>query len=210
MVIIFDLDDTLYNEIDYVRGGLAAVARHGEGAFGWDRQESFRMMIEILEKRGRGKIFDHWLSAGNRYSKRAVSACVRVYRRHTPAIRLYREAEMVLTSFEDVPLYVVTDGNKIVQARKIDALGLAERFCRVYVTHRYGIRNAKPSTYCFELIRNRERCKWRDMVHVGDNPAKDFVSLNPLGVTTVRVLTGGYQSVKAKPGTSSQADESNI
>lgn len=39
-----------------------------------------------------------------------------------------------------------------------------------------------------------------DMVYVGDNPAKDFVSLTPLGVLTVRVLTGAHSETRARPG----------
>ena len=34
------------------------------------------------------------------------------------------------------------------------------------------------------------------MAYVGDNPAKDFVNLTPLGVHTVRVLTGMHRSVR--------------
>jgi putative hydrolase of the HAD superfamily len=35
---------------------------------------------------------------------------------------------------------------------------------------------------------------------VGDNPAKDFVNLNEMGATTIRLLTGSHASVIAKPG----------
>ena len=38
------------------------------------------------------------------------------------------------------------------------------------------------------------------MVYVGDNPAKDFVNLIPLGMKTVRVLTGHHKDVVARPG----------
>lgn len=200
MVIIFDLDDTLYDESDYVRGGIEAVADFGRVTYGWDPNTSLQVMMEVLAKQGRGKIFDTWLRLGGRYSKAAVTACVQVYRRHTPKIRLYSEAERLLSNFSDVPVYLVTDGNKLVQHRKVQALGLAERFKGIYITHRYGRRNAKPSTYCFDLIRKREVCDWNDMVHVGDNPEKDFVALNPLGVTTIRALTGGHRNAKAKPG----------
>ena len=80
------------------------------------------------------------------------------------------------------PLYLVTDGHKIAQARKVAALGIHCRFRKVYLTHRYGLRHAKPSIRCFERIRERERCRWDQMVHVADNPAKDFVNLTRLGL----------------------------
>jgi putative hydrolase of the HAD superfamily len=34
------------------------------------------------------------------------------------------------------------------------------------------------------------------MVYVGDDPAKDFVNLKPLGVHTIRVLTGSHKMLQ--------------
>jgi putative hydrolase of the HAD superfamily len=45
-----------------------------------------------------------------------------------------------------------------------------------------------------------ENCEWSDMTYIGDNPNKDFVNLTPLGVRTIRVLTGEHRDIKAKPG----------
>ena len=97
-------------------------------------------------------------------------------------------------------MYLVTDGNRNVQASKVRALGLEAHFKRVFITHRFGVQNAKPSVHCFALIRKIEGCAWTDMAYIGDNPAKDFVNLNPLGVLTVRVMTGEHARVVAKPG----------
>ena len=36
------------------------------------------------------------------------------------------------------------------------------------------------------------------MLYIGDNPAKDFVNLNKLGMHTVRVLTGVHKDVTAE------------
>jgi putative hydrolase of the HAD superfamily len=94
----------------------------------------------------------------------------------------------------------VTDGHKIVQQKKIDALGIEAFFKRCIVTHRFGIRHSKPSLYCFEKIKEVEKCDWSSMVYVGDNPAKDFVNLNAVGSLTVRVRTGSHAEVEARFG----------
>ena len=86
-----------------------------------------------------------------------------------------------------------------MQANKVEALNIRHLFKRIFITHRFGVKHAKPSTYCFEKIRLAEACDWNDMVYVGDNPAKDFVNLNRLGMHTVRVLTGVHRSAVAKP-----------
>lgn len=199
MVLIFDLDDTLYDELTYVRSGFHAVARFLEEKFGWDQDASYRFMTRILCRQGRGRVFNRLLEAHNTLRKGLVLQCLGVYRSHFPNIRLAPAARKLLPHLTG-PLYLVTDGNKQVQARKVAALRIESRFRKVYITHRYGVRCAKPSTHCFKRIRDRERCAWKEMVYVGDDPSKDFVNLTPLGVRTVRVLTGRHRHEAAKPG----------
>lgn len=205
MILIFDLDDTLYDESSFVASGLSAVAHHGEDAFGWDAADSLDFMLEVLEREGRGRVFDRWLELHGQLSRARVAECVKIYRHHRPSLELFPAARVLLDQFRGrVPLYLVTDGHKIVQKNKVDALGLFSAFRRVLITHRFGIHHAKPSIHCFERIRQAEGCSWADMVYVGDNPSKDFVNLNPLGTLTVRVHTGGHRNVVALPGYDAQ------
>lgn len=197
MVLVFDLDDTLYSERTYVESGLRAVALFGEQNFGWRSDASLRYMLDY---EGRGATFNQWLAAHGRREKGLVRQCVGIYRHHTPRLRLNPEARQLLPKLRNYPLYVVTDGHKIVQQKKTEALQLDRWFRKVLLTHRYGLRHAKPSPYCFNLIRKWERCSWNDLVYIADNPAKDFVNLNRLGAITVRVLTGMHQDVRAKQG----------
>lgn len=200
MVLIFDLDDTLYDEMTFVVSGLYAVANYGEVSFGWEAKASFAFLHANLLMHGRGAVFDEWLRSHGRYSVSRVRTCVNVYRHHKPKISLFSAATRVLEHYrEQTPLYLVTDGHKVVQKNKIDSLNLTPIFKRIFITHRFAIRHAKPSLHCFEIIRRSENCDWSDMVYVGDNPAKDFVSLKTVGAKTVRVLTGSYSHSKAPP-----------
>jgi putative hydrolase of the HAD superfamily len=200
LTIIFDLDDTLYDERLYVESGLRAVAKFGKKEFGWNEGQSFRFMVEVLDREGRGAVFDSWLLSNDAWSKSLVRQCIREYRHHQPKLTLSPEVKALLSSLKKHPLYLVTDGHKIVQGNKVKALALEKYFKHIYITHRYGIAKAKPSTYCFEQIKRREKCSWKEMVYIGDNPAKDFVNLNKKSMPTVRVLTGVHKSVKAKKG----------
>jgi len=204
MVLIFDLDDTLYEERTYVASGFRAVAFWGQERYGWDPNHSFVSLISVLEAEGRGTVFNRWLESNGIRSKKAIKECVKVYRHHIPNISVPEEIKKLLASFFDFPLYLVTDGHKIVQANKIDALGIAHFFRRCYITHRYGVACAKPSLRCFELIKAKEGCSWKEMVYIGDNPAKDFVGLNFVGAHTIRVKTGMYQNTVAKHGYEAQ------
>lgn len=200
MILVFDLDDTLYDERGYVESGLRAVANFGKARFGWDDRVSFRFMMDVLDREGRGAVFDRWLAAHGRYSRKLVQDCVKCYRHHEPDIRLNAQARALLPGLKAHPLFLVTDGHKVAQQRKVDALGIAPLFRRIFITHHYGIRHTKPSTYCFERILRMEGCEWSDMTYIGDNPDKDFVGLNRVGAHTVRVLTGMHRDVEARSG----------
>lgn len=199
MVLIFDLDDTLYDESTYVKSGFRVVAEYLEECGSGYAPKLFSRMLEVLDEQGREKVFDIVLNESGIYSKGMVKTCLSVYRQHDAQIRLYLGVEEILKGLASHSLYLVTDGNKLVQAAKVRALGIEKYFRRIFITHRFGIKAAKPSLHCFQIIKKMENCKWRDIVYVGDNPNKDFFALNKVGAKTVRVHTGMFSRVKAKP-----------
>lgn len=192
MILVFDLDDTLYPEKTFVDSGFKAVANFLSLNFELNADQIFIEMTRILSGNGRGLIFDQLLKNNNIFSKSLVKRCISIYRYHNSDITLYADASYFLKNYENDSIYLVTDGNKLVQDKKIKALGLQKYFKKIFITHRYGLRNAKPSTYCFDMIRKIENTNWENIAYIGDNPNKDFISLNPLGVCTIRVMRGEY------------------
>ena len=199
MIVAFDLDDTLYPEITYVRSGFRAVARALHARWGIAEQDAFDAMCASLESAGRGTQFDDVVAAFGLTGRQSVRELVRVYRHHVPSLTLPEESRRTLEALRPRPLYVVTDGHKVVQQRKLDALGLAPHLRHAYITHRYGVHHRKPSVRVFELMMRRERCGPDDIVYVGDDPSKDFRGIRPLGLHTVRVLTGRHAAVIVPP-----------
>jgi putative hydrolase of the HAD superfamily len=200
MVLVFDMDDTLYDERTFVRSGFGAVAELLAPVCGCSRAALLRQAMDLLDRQGRGRVFDELLRAHGRPSRSLVERCLQTYRTHAPDIALWPEAARCLRRHARLPLYVVTDGNVAAQANKARALGLYDSTKRVLLTHRFGLRHAKPSPYCFERIAAWERVRPEQVVYVADDPAKDFVGIRRLGFRTIRVLTGRHAAVKAKPG----------
>lgn len=196
MILVFDLDDTLYEEASFVKSGFETVSAYLHEAYGVDAESSFDFMMEDIRRNGRGRIFDNILKYYGIFNKKNVLECLSVYRQHAPNIKLFPEADECLKRFGDQPLYVVTDGNKCVQERKLAALDLPGRVRFSFITHRYGLRNAKPSPGCFLKICQREKVDPCDVFYIGDDPHKDFVGINPLGFKTIRVLTGRFKYLK--------------
>ncbi len=194
MIIIFDLDDTLYEEMTFVKEGFKAVSIFLKDYLEDKPELIYDELIKIHEREGRGKIFDHLLEKRNKLKKNIIAKCISIYRYHKPKIKLNDDALCFLKKNKGRPLYLVTDGNKNVQANKVEALNLKRWFSKIFITHRYGIKSAKPSLYCFEKIKDKEKCNWKDLVYIGDNPSKDFVSLKKVEAKTIRVLTGNYST----------------
>jgi putative hydrolase of the HAD superfamily len=191
VVLIFDMDDTLYPERTYVLSGLRAVADWLAKDFGLEAQACYKQMLQTLDEQGRGKVFDAILEANGILNKGRVKKAVQVYRQHTPNIHLSPEAVAIFARYEHLPKYVVTDGHARVQALKAKVLGLERYVKKVYVTYQYGkVKAGKPSPYCFLDICRREGIEPNQAVHIADNPTKDFVNLKPLGFHTVRIRQG--------------------
>lgn len=196
MVLVFDLDDTLYDELTFVQSGFDAVSAYVHSKYKVRKNTVFTRLNSLLINKGRGVIFNDMLEELGVFSKKEVQKCLSVYRLHKPKIHLWPEANDCLKRFKKIPLYIVSDGNKIVQYNKIKALRLATMVDKYYITHQYGIAQAKPSPYCFLKIAEKEKEDVSNIVYIGDNIRKDFVGIKPLGFRTLRVKTGQYVNVK--------------
>ena len=201
MILIFDLDDTLYRELDFVEGGFKNVAALLEEELGLNAEKTFKRLVKLLNDNGRGGIFDMFLLEQGIYSKKRLSKCLSRYRYGLRPLRLTDTNKKFLRELKKkFTMYVVTDGNKNVQKFKAKLLGLDIYFERVLPTHSFGKERAKPSIYCFLKIAEWERVPLSELIYIGDNPEKDFVGLKAAGGKTVRLLEGPYKKMSAKPG----------
>lgn len=128
-MIVFDLDDTLFPEIDYVHSGYRAIGRELERHGIMSENEAVGFLM-ASDNTARG--FDDlsariWLShPGSRFD---VKWMVDTYRYHTPDICLGKVTESTLAGLRDkgITLGIITDGRSATQRAKIKALGL-DRF----------------------------------------------------------------------------------
>lgn len=172
--IIFDLDDTLYNERDYVKSGYRAI----EKATGvsseklWKAFEEGKLAIDtVLEEIGEMDIKDK---------------CLEIYRNHKPEITLYPGVAEMIEKLKNKGIFVgiITDGRPEGQKAKIEALGL--NVDKVIITDEIGGSiYRKPCDIAFRIMQRVANVDYTHMLYVGDNPAKDFIAPNQLGMQTV-------------------------
>lgn len=205
--VVFDLDDTLYPELEFVKSGFQAVAPVLSRWLGISKQEARQILWEEFEN-CRKRVFDVVLHRYNCWSSEKVSFLLAVYRSHLPSIVLYPDAQETLTWLreKEYRVGILTDGYYFVQRQKIKALRLEFNVDEIVFTDLLGREFWKPHPRPFELILDKAGCPANRAVYVGDNPLKDFLGAKKVGMRTIQIKRndGIYSKEEAPPG--SEAD----
>jgi putative hydrolase of the HAD superfamily len=206
-LIVFDLDDTLYPERDYVQSGFEAVAR----AFDAELRPTFDLAVrmkQVFESGDRSRVFDSILADLHRPpDPTLIQRMVEVYRNHQPRIRLFADADAALERMASCfKLALLSDGYLAAQRRKVDALGLAQRLDSIVLTDELGRNYWKPDPRAFQKLAADLELSGPQCAYVADNPSKDFVAPNQLGWRSVMVHRPGalYADRPAPPGGQAQ------
>lgn len=174
--VIFDLDDTLYSEKEYVRSGYKKIA------------ERFSQVDDMA-----GKLWNVFLRGGRAidevFSECGMPDCsaeaLAIYRNQIPEIRLYEGvSEMLGRIRENKKLGIITDGRPEGQRAKLKALGLTAD--EIIVTDELGgAEFRKPNDLAFRLMQERLCVSFERMAYIGDNIKKDFIAPEKLGMQCI-------------------------
>ena len=195
--ILFDLDDTLYDEMQFVKGGFEAVSSYTSKNANVNQNVVYQLLLDVLEKHGRGQTFDIALKKLGLYNKNLIPKLVEVYRTHKPKLSLYSEVRTVLSTLrkQGYKLGLITDGNVKVQRNKVEALKIKDFFDCIIFSDEYGIEKQKPNSFPYRKVMEELKVSARETIYIGDNPYKDFVSAKKLGIHTIRIMRGQYKNV---------------
>ncbi len=187
--ILFDLDNTLYPEIEFVKSGFKSVAQYLSSRYYFKDNSLFSMMMDILERDGRGKIFDTLLNNLGIYMDEKVKLLTYIYRSHQPDIYLYEDVLSTLSKLKSrgIRLGIVTDGRASIQRNKIFALKLDNIFDVIICCDELGTEYWKPSVIPFKIGLELLNISPSDASYVGDDLSKDFIGPNTMGMLTIRM-----------------------
>jgi putative hydrolase of the HAD superfamily len=189
--IVFDLDDTLYLERDYVRSGFTAVGKWTASAL---RINDFAQRAwHLFENGQRERIFQTVLSGyGVDATLYIVTRMVTVYREHIPEIELLPDAAHCLRQLHGKAILgLITDGLVRCQKAKCASIRADDVFNITIFTGEWGEQFYKPHSRAFETLQSRIGADDRLFVYIGDNPSKDFRAPVSLGWTAVRIRRPG-------------------
>lgn len=195
--ILFDLDDTLYDEMQFVNGGFKAVSLYISKNSNINQNVVYQLLLDVIEKHGRGHTFDIALKKFGLYSEKLIPRLVEVYRTHKPNLSPYPDVRAVLSALREqgYKIGLITDGNVEVQRNKVEALKVKDFFDCIIFSDEYGIEKQKPNPFPYQKAMEELKVSARETIYVGDNPYKDFVTAKKLRIYTVRLLRGQYKNV---------------
>jgi putative hydrolase of the HAD superfamily len=196
--IIFDLDDTLYDQKKFLKSAFKACAQY---ATRWclDRKKFYENLLKITDTYGSGcgDIFDKALKNMNAYSKGRVKELVDIFYKHQPMIDLYSDARKLLPKLvHKYILCLITDGNPDLQTKKIKSLNIEKYFSVIVLSDVFGRKYRKPSTLPYKKVLEKIGITAEEAIFIGDNPYKDFIGAKKIGLLTVRIMRGEYRNVR--------------
>ncbi|WP_342305959.1 HAD family hydrolase [Methanolobus sp. ZRKC5] len=186
-VIIFDLDNTLYNEKEYVISGFKAVALFLAREKSLDYCTVYSSLLESFTINGRGNNFEYLcnkLDIGNHI----ISRLVKVYREHCPEITLREDIEMFLWELsKEYKLCLLTNGWLIPQKMKVESLRLDRYFDTIFYSQQDGLDFAKPHPKYFMQILQFYKIETSEALMIGDDPVTDIQGAKNLNMPHLQV-----------------------
>jgi putative hydrolase of the HAD superfamily len=186
--VIFDLDNTLYEELTYVMSGFQSVASFLSKRFNISQQLLFDDMLFFLDKDGRGAVFNNILEKHKlENDELMIKTLLAIYRNHTPNICIPDEAMDLLDDLkrEGYKLGLITDGDSSMQLRKLESLSLTRKFDYILHTDVLGKDYWKPSLTPFRILLEILDVEVGNAIYIGDKIDKDLVPARNLGIEAV-------------------------
>lgn len=179
--IIFDLDDTLMYEINYLKSAYLEIAKKID-------QDNFQVINEEMLSwyENKENVFE---ILTQKYSTHTFDNLISSYRNHFPKIALNEGAAEILDfcKKKKYKLGLITDGRSLTQRNKLRSLGIEEKFDKIVISEEFGF--TKPHIRNFEVFLEDNISEY---FYVADNTLKDFVVPNKLGWKSICLLNNGF------------------
>lgn len=177
--IVFDLDDTLIKEIEYLKSAFREIA-----VFLDPKNETlFEEMYQwyVLKE----DVFQNLVNCYKNADKQSLKS---MYRNHIPNFNPNSDARQILIDLkkQGFILGLITDGYSITQRNKIKALLLEDIFDLIIISEEFT--SEKPNQKNYEVF---HQFNTEEYYYIADNVSKDFVTPNQMGWITICLLDDG-------------------
>lgn len=181
-LIVFDLDDTLYPERDYLFAAYDSIAKLVADRSGSNERVYSEYLKKSFINGGRGNLFDSFINEFNLSNTVSIQEMLHILRTNYCVLSLYRKAKDLLDylQIEGVVSVIFTNGNLTQQRNKISCLKLKESYpaVAVYYAAEY---EPKPSPVGLKAILRDYNVDLKKALVVGDS-ATDYEAAKAAGI----------------------------
>jgi putative hydrolase of the HAD superfamily len=177
--IVFDLDDTLVKEIDYLKSAFLEIACFLDS----NNKLLFEEMFQWYQNKE--NVFNNLEKL---YVKADKQLLLRIYHNHFPNFNSNTEIKQILINLKNKGYFLglLTDGYSITQRNKIKALAIDNLFDLIVISEEFG--SEKPNLKNYEIF---HQFNTEEYYYIGDNVSKDFITPNKLCWKTICLLDDG-------------------
>ncbi len=199
--IWFDLDNTLYNQQDYVDIAFHDIACHLAEHYSLQTEAIKALLQELWKTKGSlyGRLFDDVIKSLNLSKTIPVKTLITLF--HDPpslrpgSITPFPETLSTLSYLKkDYFLGIITNGNPRMQKRKLNSLGLRTFFDAILFANDI---QPKPSEMPYKKAIELSGYPGDASIYVGDNPCVDFEGAKKAGYLTIRLLKGEFYGLES-------------
>lgn len=198
--IIFDLDDTLISERQYIESGYKHISKLLSSKLDENEEELYLLLMKLFRESSEN-VFNRLLDKLEiTYSKKNIIELVEEYRNHLPNITFFNDVLPCLDFLKSkgIKVGIITDGYANAQRQKLKVVGAINYFDSIVVTDELGREFWKPHPKAFEIMKKTLLVEFDEIIYVGDNPKKDFYISSIYPIKTIRLIrkNGVYNSAE--------------
>jgi putative hydrolase of the HAD superfamily len=179
-LIVFDLDNTLISEKDYLFGAYEEISNQIESNCLVDKLKIENFLKDEFINNGRTKLFDKMINRFN-ISKIEIKVILNVLRSYTPLtkITLIENMKLILQKLKDekIPYVIFTNGNVDQQKNKVANIKWEGLLTDVIYANEI---NPKPDPVSFSkyLLKNKIKINKSEILMIGDSVVDELFTKN--------------------------------
>ena len=177
-VVVFDLDDTLCSELEFLQSAFKEIASSvdSKNPLLYDQMINWYKLEE--------DVFTHIIEV---YPSNTKENLINQYRNHFPSFK-NNKISIFLENLKDQGyiLGLITDGRSVTQRNKLKSLSIENLFDKIIISEEYGSDKTDERNFFAFHEFNADR-----YFYIGDNPTKDFYHPNRLRWNTICLINSG-------------------